>query len=335
MTRRIDPVPRGGAATAVISGSGIAALTLAHLLTVQGWRVGLADGAAAARPLQLLVTAPTAALLTRLWGAPDLFDDAHPIAIRRVAWEAGQPPVPTPAPGFAIAAAALVAKLAARLDLVPPSSDPPWRVDARPGRLDPDDPTAPMAGFGTRRAWLATATLRPGGADDTAMIERRGDGWLFVLPLGGARAAVQCIARQPPPPAAGLVAAIPQLDGLLGQVEDWSGSVPAMPRLRREVAAPGWLAVGEAALGFDPISGDGTGHALRGVVLASTTLQAIVDGAAAGPTLADYRGTLRRAMAQHLKACLGFYTPVAPAWHDEVAAMAAGLAGLEARLDCV
>ena len=51
-----------------------------------------------------------------------------------------------------------------------------------------------------------------------------------------------------------------------------------MPRARLPPASVGWLAVGEGALAFDPISGDGVGHALRGVVLAATTLHEIASG---------------------------------------------------------
>ena len=100
-----------------------------------------------------------------------------------------------------------------------------------------------------------------------------------------------------------------------------------MARIRVPAGRPGRITVGDAAVAFDPISGDGVGHALRGAVLAATMLQTIAGGAPVAPCLARYSEMLRRAMSHHLRICLGFYRDgaIESGWRSEVAAMEAAV----------
>jgi len=291
----------------------------------QGWQVALTPEPRV-RPLHWLIGARTAGLLAALWQDPELFAGVHPIAARTVVWPAGAAPVLAPAPGYAIAATELLARLAARLPALASPEPAAWQIDTRPGDISAAAPA--MRAFGTRRAWLAAARLAPAMPEDRCLMLAAGSGWLFVLPLGAGAASVQYIGVALPPEPADLLAAHPLTDGVAA-VGDWSAPVAAMPRWRPDPVRIGVLAVGEAALGFDPISGDGVGHALRGLVLAATDLAAITGGGDAAAILARHAATLRSAMAQHLKACSGLYADAGAAFAGEVAAMTAGLAELE------
>jgi flavin-dependent dehydrogenase len=82
-----------------------------------------------------------------------------------------------------------------------------------------------------------------------------------------------------------------------------------MPRLRVPAARPGLLALGEAALGLDPLCGDGAGHALRGAWAAAEALTA---GHAA--SLQVYQKGLSFAFDRHCRACAEHYAACGPEW---------------------
>jgi flavin-dependent dehydrogenase len=59
-------------------------------------------------------------------------------------------------------------------------------------------------------------------------------------------------------------------------VSDYDGAEPefsASPRIPAPLCGPGWLACGSAAMGFDPICGDGTAHAVREAILALAVIR--------------------------------------------------------------
>jgi flavin-dependent dehydrogenase len=315
----------------VVRGSGVAALTCARLLDIQGWSVRLEQGAPARR-LHLLLGEATAGLLAALWNDPLLLAGAHPVRERAVSWGSASGADTVPAPGVAIGANELVRRLAARLRL--PSAAPDAAaliVDAQPGSPESAGAAAPMRAFGRRHAWVAQAMLRAESRPDLCVMETVGDGWVFLLPVGAGRASLQFVAIPsitPLPAPNHAVAATRTIRKAIDGIGAWSDPMPCMPRARLPPACPGRIAVGEAALAFDPVSGDGVGHALRGAVLAATSLHAIANGAPIAECLDGYASTLRRAMAHHLKTCLALYgaAPRGPGWRDEVSAMAAGVA---------
>ena len=63
---------------------------------------------------------------------------------------------------------------------------------------------------------------------------------------------------------------------------------PAHPRVAWSLAGSHWLACGTAALAFDPLCGDGTGHAIREAILAAAVLRAIQRGANVDELLNHY-----------------------------------------------
>jgi hypothetical protein len=266
-----------------------------------------------------------------LWGDPLLLAGAHPVAQRAVVWGAAEPTI-LPAPGIVLDVDDLVGRLAQRLERPSGATgNAAWIVDTQPGVFDTGPP---MRAFGNRQTWLAQVELRPQSRDDLCIMESVAQGWAFLLPLGGGLASLQFVsvpAAAPVPSPSEVVSSTRTIREAVGGAGAWSEPIPCMPRARLPSARDGWLAVGEGALAFDPISGDGVGHALRGVVLAATTLHEIATGKAMAECLDGYTNTLRRAMLQHLQTCHGLYVdaPFAAVWADEIAAMQAGAALLE------
>jgi hypothetical protein len=111
--------------------------------------------------------------------------------------------------------------------------------------------------------------------------------------------------------------------GTLGAVE---ARFETAPRLLDQLVGEDWLALGSAALGFDPLCGDGTATAARGGILAGAVATAIAEGAAPGPLLRHYRAMLIAALRRHLAACLPFYERggVGAWWREQAQATANG-----------
>jgi len=314
-------VPSTSDRSVVLRGTGVAALTCAHLLGGSGWAVHSAGQDRGAQ-LHLLLQENTAQLLAALWGDPDLLREAHRIESRTVCWAAPAAAEKVAAPGVVIAADALRRRLAARLD-ASRASGGAWVIDGQ------WDATARYKSFGHRQAWVAPALLRETAREDVCVMEATPEGWMFLLPCGGGQAAVQLVRLQEEitvPNLNNIISATRLMSGSVSEVGVSEGPFPAMPRLRvaptrpPRAGRPGLIAVGEAAAAFDPVSGDGVGHGLRGAVLAARVLQSIAGGEPIQACLAQYENTLSRAMLHHLTLCLGCYrnASTAHAWRSEI-----------------
>jgi hypothetical protein len=305
----------------------VTALTCARLLGVQGWQVQRDQGSEA-RPVHLLLGQATANLVAALWSDPTLFRGAHRIRERAVCWNRRNGMEPVAAPGLVIAADELVRRLASRLTTENNGQDPPplWIVNARAPQAG-EFPSA-LREIGRRQAWIAPATLAPKALRDRCLMESVEGGWLFLLPASAERADLQYVSlpsHSPPPAPEIVIEKTAMICHALSDIAPWRSPLACMPKVHLMPAQPGELAVGEGALAFDPISGDGVGHALRSVVLAATTLDAIAKGQPADECLSEYAATLHRAMAHHLKICLELYDNAMqdPGWRAEIATMRA------------
>jgi flavin-dependent dehydrogenase len=190
-----------------------------------------------------------------------------------------------------------------------------------------------MRAFGTRQARVAQVSLKPAAPHDQCIMEGTTNGWAFLLPFAPGHASLQFVSALSPdrtPASQHVISGTRAIREAVADAGAWSAPMPCMPRLGNMLAAPGRLAVGEAALGFDPISGDGVGHALRGTVLAAKTLGEITGGADPSECLDRYAATLRRALLQHVDICLSLYgdAPDACCWSGELEAMRSGAAHL-------
>jgi flavin-dependent dehydrogenase len=113
------------------------------------------------------------------------------------------------------------------------------------------------------------------------------------------------------------------------------GTFPSHPRIAEPLCEPGWLACGTAALGFDPLCGDGTGNAIREAILASAVVRAGIDGADVDALVAHYRNRLVAGFKRHLEACREFYQAghSGPWWDQELNSLDRGLDWCARRLE--
>jgi flavin-dependent dehydrogenase len=97
----------------------------------------------------------------------------------------------------------------------------------------------------------------------------------------------------------------------------------ASQRLRRAAYDARWLAVGDAALAVDPISGSGVVRALQTAHAAATTVIAILTGDESRP-IAAYEAELDRECTQYLRERAQYYGAErrwdsAPFWRRRIA----------------
>lgn len=275
-----------------IRGSGMAATGCAQLLQRAGIQATRTSAPRPAVPAVMLSDAALA-LLRDVFDRPLLFTDRTRIVRRVVSW--GQGPARVMPHG---------ATLIREADI--------WGAfdgvaNAGPVEADFTIDTSGARGttrlFGDRHAVAVAVRLCVPQSREECRIEAVPSGWLFLVPGEGDQGTLLAIG-------AGLdqlldesrsVAPLVQVLGAPSQ------PFPAAPRLADQLVGPDWLACGSAAIGFDPICGDGAAQSVREAILAAAVVAAIAEGAEAEPLLIHFRSMLIAAMRRHLILCLQFY----------------------------
>jgi len=315
----------------LVTGDGVAGLSCAQLLLQRGWRVRMAARSGAG-VRDLVLNPITADMVRQLWG----FEPARiPSAWQLAAHSAVPGVAPVKQVSVALPQALLLQAMRERLtaciltDSAHAEAEPgEWLVDAggRPA------PGRPALRFGRRHARACRVRLHARARQDTSMFEALPGAWLFLAPLGGGDAVLQAVMAdaEAAPPLRALVGSSPRLAAVVVDLPadpPVMPPVPSMPVLSSSPAEHGRLAIGDAALAFDPLCGDGVGGALRTAALAAGVLEAIEDGGSLRPLLEHHECRLRAATVQHVTRCLAFYGELT-GWNAEIAAMVAGLAAL-------
>jgi len=90
------------------------------------------------------------------------------------------------------------------------------------------------------------------------------------------------------------------------QIERWTANREPLSSLLIRGRLPklhgkDWIACGTAAMSFDPLSGEGTGAAVRESILAAATVRAILRGDNADQVLAEFSLRMRLGLLRHLE----------------------------------
>lgn len=310
---------------ASVLGAGVGGLTTASLLSRQGWDVDIRDTMRRPPPA-LVVNELAEALLHDVFG-PGILDGGHLLEERRVRWGPGAAQVVVPTRSVAIDGALLLARLRSRSG-GGGRGTPDWLVDGT-GR------DGNRIAFGRRSVIQVGVTLTT-GSRGSSWLESVEDGWLHLAPLGGRRAVLQVMVASPPCDPAGDVARmVAATADIKDQVEGLAGEpavFPAEPSLSSQVCAPGRISVADAAITVDPLSGFGTGWALRGGILAAAVIDACASGLPEHECLHHYGGRLGQAMVEHVDRCLRLYGQAFStiAWKEELSRMASARAAMAA-----
>ncbi len=253
-------------------------------------------------------------LLDSLFG-PGRVSGSHKINQRIVRWDQGEA-LSIPHNAYAISGQDLLCALPLAAPAAAPAL-PCFTLRARPPM-----PDSVVLKFGRREAAAAPVTLAVGANPEAVLVEAVFAGWLFLIPLGPQSGWLLAVGGEPDMLLASSRLVAPAVS-VLGAVE---ARFETAPRLLEHQVGDDWLALGSAALGFDPLCGDGTAMAARGGILAGAVATAIAEGADPGPLLRHYRAMLIAALRRHLAACLPFYQQGGTGawWREQAEATAAG-----------
>jgi len=303
----------------LIRGEGVAACGCIHLLT----RAGIPPSVESTRRPKvpaIMLGEATQKLLADVFDRRDLFDGLPRVNKRVVAWGKNSSPL-------ALAHSAVVASEEALLDRIQSAfphhthvtgPEPVWTIFAS----RPLPRSSEEHHFGSRMATASAVKLKTGCEANACWIESLDNGWLFLLP--GAEGAWLLSVGDPTE----VLLARSRLiaEQITGSIAS-AGSFPSHPSIADPLCQPGWLACGTAALGFDPLCGDGTGHAIREAILASAVVRAGIEGADVGALVSHYRTRLVAGFKRHLEACREFYQTgrSGPWWDQELNALDRGL----------
>jgi hypothetical protein len=242
----------------------------------------------------MMLSEAALALMRDLFARPDLFAEAPRVRRRLVAW--GGAPVIVPHDAVLVSEETVQAALAPSdgMAVLPPD----FIIHAAPPL-----PSGELHIFGERHAVAARVRLRDLGCREEGRVEAVEHGWLFLVPADGEEGWLLGVG--------GDIDTLLSQSRLIAPVVDPVGgsSRPflAAPRLHLPLIGTDWLACGTAAVGFDPICGDGTAQSVREAILASAVLCGIAEGGNRAALLGHYQAMLIATMRRHLLLCAQFY----------------------------
>jgi hypothetical protein len=303
----------------VVRGDGTAALCCTRLLSQAGFRVSL-EGPARPRVPAVLLSEATQQLLRDVFNRSDLFEGLTRVNRRIVAWGQDAKPLALPHSAVVISEQELLRRIG-QAEVPEPSGDSEptgWAIFAAP----------PLSGevqerhFGSRFASVAAVKLKASSPRDACWIESLDDGWLFLLPVDEGAWLLSVGG-----PVESLLARSRFITDQIQEADSMKGTFASHPRIADALCAPGWLACGTAALGFDPLCGDGAGNAVREAILACAAVRAMLEGADVESVLAHYRSRLVAGFHRHLKLCEEFYRSGGGGlwWKEQLAATLGGV----------
>jgi hypothetical protein len=253
----------------------------------------------------------TQKLLRDVFSKEDLLDGFHQIRRRVVAWGSN-------GKARILPHSAIVASEKELLDRIQvgfayseqvASKEAEWTIFASP----PLPPASVEYPFGSRPAAASAVTLQRGCDPESCWIESLEDGWLFLLPTRPAAGWLLSVGNS----VHSLLDASRLIREQIAEVSPARRIFPSHPRVAHPLSAPGWLACGTAALGFDPLCGDGTGNAVREAILGSAVVRAAIGGGDARSLAAHYQARLIAGLQRHIALCADFYNSARPGgWWD-------------------
>jgi 2-polyprenyl-6-methoxyphenol hydroxylase-like FAD-dependent oxidoreductase len=300
-----------------IEGEGVAAACCAQLFTESGqpW-----TSSRVARPKlgAVLLSGQTVELLAGISPLTDLVSVGHRIQKRVVAWGPAAEPISLPHSALVISETDLLTRLWAQVPVSAQSPAAGWRF------LSSSASGVEQQAFGTRVASVACAALKRGVDQSACWIESVDSGWLFLLPRGEDKAATLIAVGEAPGTLLGQSRIIANL---VGALEGPAAEFPAYPRIAKSLCGNGWLACGAAAMGFDPLCGEGTGNAARQAYLATALIAAVRKGEPVEDLLTHYKSRHMQGLLRHLQICLGFYQRAGSGafWQSEAAMLQQGI----------
>ena len=329
----------------LIIGTGITGLTCAQILSRQGWEIDILGKISHSKPTLVLNNA-TCQLLQNIWDDRELLlAYGHILEERGVSWGNQSSLQINREPGISISGNILVTRLLEKLQQIRcdikfldflPEGDwhylrrkYDWILDAggRKTNFSLKFGCGQRWKFGQRHVISTNVLLSKNAPLNRYWIESISNiGWLFLAPIDNSQGILQimipqCTDHSVTKPDSFLSHA-QYISPLIQSLSSTSRMFPAFPCLTFPFCGNGWLAVGDSAISLDPLSGDGTGYGLRGAILASSILNAVIEGERLDDCLNHYKKRLACTFITHLDTCFSYYqemfTNINSQWRKEL-----------------
>jgi hypothetical protein len=262
----------------------------------------------------------TQKLLADVFERDDLFTGLHQIRRRVVLWGQSAQPVVVPHSAVVVSEAAILSSIQQALPLGEVEAG--WAIFAGPSVPDACPPREEHQ-FGCRMATAVPVKLKSEDASDACWIESQKEGWLFLLPTGLENGWLLCVGSCTET----ILAESRLVAARISEAGAPAGQFSSHPRVSEPLAGLGWLACGSAALGFDPLCGEGAGNATREAILATAVVRSAASGEDAESLAAHYAARLIAGFHKHLEICREYYSSGhrGPWWEQQVADLDRGL----------
>jgi hypothetical protein len=165
-------------------------------------------------------------------------------------WGKDAEAIPVPHSATVVTEAILLDDLATGFEPDPPAS-PDFIIHAS----KPLPASTEEHRFGSRTAVATEVNLKDKADVSSCWIESLADGWLFLIPNASGSTWLLGIGAPLEPLLASSRVIAPRIELL----DVRFGEFPACPRMDAPICGEGWIACGTAAMGFDPMCGDGAG----------------------------------------------------------------------------
>jgi hypothetical protein len=294
----------------------VAAYCCAHLLLDAGFRVAV-ELRDRPRVPAIMLSDAAVALIRDVFARPSLFSGLPRIERRCVLWGNSANPVSLPHSAVVVSESFLLESLQCGFT---PETGGSFDFTIYTSR--PTPPVAVEQRFGSQRASAVQVVLKDRADLSACWIESLEGGWLFLIPNASESTWLLAVGAPPEVLLEQSRAIAPRVSLLSIQ----SGEFSTCPRILSPLCADGWLACGTVAMGFDPICGDGTAHAVREALLACAVIRAIAGGGDAPSLFSHYETLLTAGMRRHLALCADFYRTggAGPWWRTELESLEEG-----------
>jgi flavin-dependent dehydrogenase len=299
----------------LIKGGGPTGLTCAKLLLDRGWDVSLQIERTDYHALVVLTDAALE-LLQSVWKNQLQSSIVHRLLERAVYWGYGEPAI-VAHPSYAVDLWALREHLTTlalqagvhqveERDTAETEFD--WTIFA--GGRNGNAPGEARR-FGSRHALSGQIELVAISHRQRCVMEAVPGGWLFLIPqqsgLGTIQAMVGAKVDDPCAALQRLLGRARHIPDLVGALSAEVRCLAAMPKQLVPPFGENWIAVGDAAMALDPVSGDGIGHGIRTALLAVAVLDALAQGKPPTHYLEHYARRIQLAVVTHLAHCIASY----------------------------
>jgi hypothetical protein len=286
----------------LVRGDGLATAACSSLLERAGWEVFHDLVVRPKLPVVLLNTA-SQSLMRDVFQKPALLEGLHPIHKRIVRWGKNPSTLTLPHEALAVSEQVLLDRINTP---VRANGSAPYSIHA----MKPLPGENGEAAFGSRRAEAVSVRLRASAERNACWVESVPGGWLFAVSVSETEAWMLAVGNQ----SEALLEQSVAISAIVDSLATERLSFAAYPRIADPLTGPNWLACGGAAMSFDPLCGEGTGHALREAILATAILKVHVSGQDWGPLQSLYESRLRGGFRRHLELCHQLY---ASGWDSE------------------